>query len=143
MVATNPAVFLDTVTPQSTLASCPAYGQPYAGELLPLAFNSDGTRNNCFNPASPGSVVTIFLDGLGVTVPALVTGSINPSPAIPLNLPVYGGDVVSAVALPGSISGVWQVVLLQPSGATGAIQVSLSVGTLGNVVRDTIVIWVR
>ncbi len=67
-----------------------------------------------------------FLAGLGVTVPAPATGSVNPSPGTPLNLPITFGNglaaaVVSAVALPGSISGVWQVDVRMP-GDTGGMR---------------------
>jgi uncharacterized protein (TIGR03437 family) len=70
---------------------------------------------------------------------------VNPSPGIPLNLPItFGGGlaaaVVSAVALPGSISGVWQVDLRMPANQTGAIPVSLLVDSVP--VRDTnLTIW--
>jgi uncharacterized protein (TIGR03437 family) len=80
-------------------------------------------------------------------VPAPVTGSVNPSPGIPLNLPItFGGGlaatVVSAVALPGSISGVWQVDVRMPANQGGAIPVSLAVDSVP--VRDTnLTIWMR
>jgi uncharacterized protein (TIGR03437 family) len=122
-------------------------GLAYQGQPLPLAFNSDGSRNTCSNPAIVGSVVRIFLAGLGVTVPAPVTGSVNPNPGIPLNLPITFSDglaasVVSAVALPDSISGVWQVDVRMPSYQAGAVSVSLLVDSVP--VRDTnLTIWMR
>jgi uncharacterized protein (TIGR03437 family) len=98
------------------------------------------------NPAVAGSVVRIFLAGLGVTVPAPVTGSVNPNPGIPLNLPITFGvglaaTVVSAVALPGSISGVWQVDVRTPANR-GPVPVSLFVDSVP--VRDTnLAVWLR
>ena len=147
VVASNPVAFLDTVTPHDSVSfeECPLSGGAYDGGPLPLAFNSDGSRNTCSNPASPGSVVTIFLDGLGVTVPPPVTGSINPTPGIPLNLPITANldiKVVSAIAAPGSISGVWQVGLQVYADDYGAFGLSLSVGSVP--VRDAnLTIWVR
>jgi uncharacterized protein (TIGR03437 family) len=150
VTARNPVAFLDTVTPLASvgwLTNCSPDGRVYGGGPLPLAFNSDGSRNTCSNPASAGSVVRIFLAGLGVTVPAPVTGSINLSPGTPLNLPITFGSglaamVVSAIALPGSISGVWQVDVRMPANEAGAIPISLSVDSVP--VRDTnLTIWTR
>jgi uncharacterized protein (TIGR03437 family) len=145
VTARNPVAFLDTVT---SLASADCYqntGQTYGGGPLPLAFNSDGSRNTCSNPASTGSVVRIFLAGLGVTVPAPVTGSINPNPGAALNLSITNdllATVVSAVALPGSISGVWQVDVRMPVNQGGAMPISLFVDSVP--VRDTnLTIWTR
>ena len=127
-------------------------------QSFPLAFNADGTVNSQTNPAAAGTVVTIFLDGLGVTSPAPVTGAVNANPAVPLNLPVgitpnCGGSIcepapafVSASALPGSISGVAQVQLLAPANPhpKSEFQVifSLTVGT--TTVRDrNLSFWVE
>jgi len=84
---------------------------------VPLARNADGSVNSCSNPAQPGSTVTISLNGLGVTSPALPTGSINSQTPIPLNLTVSDPSVkvVSAVAAPGQPSGVWQVGFAVPN----------------------------
>jgi uncharacterized protein (TIGR03437 family) len=96
--------------------------------LLPLAFNPDGSLNTCLNPAATGSIVTLFLNGLGVTSPPLITSN-------------AGFTVVSASVLPGAISGVWQVNLQIPANQpAGGNQVSLSAG--GVPVRDAnLVLW--
>ncbi len=148
MVASNPVALLDTVTPEASEAPpvCEPYGQAYEGELLALAFNADGSRNSCANPASPGALVTIFLAGLGVTSPAPITGSINPNPAVPLNFPVTapGFTVASASAPPGWISGVWEVQLEANAAATGPGAIPLSLSVAAVPARDTpLVIWVR
>jgi uncharacterized protein (TIGR03437 family) len=139
IVASNPVAFLDTTTSLSSLANCPLSSINYNGGPAPLAFNADGTRNSCANPAAPGSVVQIFLDGLGVTSPAQATGAITPNPGPQLNLPItFAGGLpataVSASAPPGSISGVWQVNIRMPVNETGAVSVSPLVG--GVSVRD-------
>jgi uncharacterized protein (TIGR03437 family) len=146
IVAINPAAFLATGTPQPSTSSCPLTGYVYSGGALPLAFNPDGSPNTCTNPAAPGSVVTIFLNGLGVTSPAPVTGAITPSPGVPLNLPITLIDgnqsVVSASSAPGAISAVWQVNILMSATETGAVAVGLSVS--GVPLRDgNLTIWVK
>jgi uncharacterized protein (TIGR03437 family) len=146
VVARNPVAFL-TPSASADLEKCGLYLLDVQLWPLPLAFNSDGSPNTCLNPAPAGSVVRIFLAGLGVTVPAPVTGSVNPNPGTPLNLSItFGGGlaatVVSAIALPGSISGVWQVDIRMPANQSGEIPVSLSVDSVP--VRDTnLAIWMR
>ncbi|HLK50569.1 MAG TPA: hypothetical protein VKT49_20655 [Bryobacteraceae bacterium] len=146
VVGMNPTVFLDTVTPLNSLSfvQCGLSGGVYSGGPLPVAFNSDGSRNSCSNPAGKGSAVRVFLQGLGVTGQA-VTGGINASPGEPLTVPVSanivggpGASVVGGAALAGSISGVWAVDLTFASNNTGAVPVSLSVGVPGGSapVRD-------
>src|SRR5262249_49305390 len=143
VVARNPVAFLDTVTSPASVdvQHCPLSGTLYSGGPLPLALNADGSRNTCFNPASAGSVVRIFLDGLGITDPAPVTGSSSPA-AVPLNLPmaVNTGTIVSAVALPGAIAGIWEIDLSFPATTTGATPVSLSIDSIP--VRDgNLTLW--
>jgi len=145
VIARNPVAFLTTPA-YADLEKCDLVLLGYPPGPFPLAFNSDGSPNTCLNPAVAGSVVRIFLAGLGVTVPAPVTGSVNPNPGIPLNLPItFGGGlaatVVSAVALPGSISGVWQVDVRTPANR-GPVPVSLFVDSVP--VRDTnLAVWLR
>jgi uncharacterized protein (TIGR03437 family) len=142
-VASNPTAFLGG----APVPGCVLPGVVFAGGPLPLIFNADGTRNTCTNPAGRGSVVTIFLAGLGVTSPAQSTGSTNTSPGTPLNLPIKVSNgtpvtVVSATALPGSIAGVWKVDLALPQNANGALAFSLSVGSVA--VRDAnLTVWSR
>jgi uncharacterized protein (TIGR03437 family) len=146
VTARNPTAFLDDTFTSTVLAGCSVSGQQYQGGPVALALNSDGSRNSCANPARGGSVVTIFLSGLGVTTPALATGTVNSSPGVALNLPVTlssgTATVVSAEALPGSISGVWEVQLMLPTSPTGAVTLSLAVDSIP--LRDgAMTIWVR
>jgi uncharacterized protein (TIGR03437 family) len=149
VVARDVSVFLDSTAPAAIgSGACPLNGFLYSGGPLPLAFNNDGTRNTCTNPAKTGSDVRVFLAGLGVTAPPQVTGSVNPDPGSTLNLPVVAlpngapVTVTSAVAAPGSIAGVWQVDLHMPANFPGAVVVSLAVDSVP--VRDaSFTIWVR
>jgi hypothetical protein len=76
---------------------------------------------------------------------AVVTGSLNADPAIPLSLPVTFrsaslGTVVSATSVPGSIAGTIQVTVIVSD--RGAVPVSLLVDLIP--VRDTnFTIWVQ
>jgi uncharacterized protein (TIGR03437 family) len=148
IVGSDPVAFIDTTTSISVLASCPLLGGlPFYGKSEPLAFNADGARNSCANPAAPGSVVQIFLGGLGVTSPAQATGTVVPNPGPTLNVPItFAGGLeataASVCAPPGLISGVWQVNIGMPTNQTGAVLVSPSVS--GVPVRDTsLIIWVH
>jgi uncharacterized protein (TIGR03437 family) len=144
VITRNPVAFLDT---SYIPTGCLPDGRTYGGGPFPLAFNNDGSRNTCANPASVGSVVKIFLGGLGVTAPPPITGLINSGAVVPLNPPITFGaevaaQVLSATALPGAVSGVWQVDVRMPLNTLGAVPVSLSVGSVP--VRDTnLTIWTR
>ena len=146
VIPRNPVAFL-THTALSQLCAAELTGFHLGAPLplFPVALNSDGSQNSCTNPAAPGSIVRIFLDGLGITSPAPLTGSINASPGVPLNLPIAelsgsGITIASAAAAVGSISGVWQLDLRIPSGAFGATPVLLSVDSVPS--RDSLAIWV-
>ena len=81
-----------------------------------VAVNADGTLNDCANPATAGSVVTVFLDGLGAVNPVQLTGIITPTPAVALTPAVDANTGSSTMAIatmtvPGAISGVGQVKL--------------------------------
>ena len=112
-----------------------------------LALNANGTANSQNNPAAAGSVVTLFIDGLGLT-----------SPPAPLNLPLAvtpycdgtfcypAPTFVSASPAPGSISGVTQVQLLAPANPhpASAFEVVFSLSEGPTAVRDTnLSFWVE
>jgi uncharacterized protein (TIGR03437 family) len=119
-------------------------------QSFPLAFNADGTMNSKTDPAAAGSIVTIFLEGLGLTSPPPVTGLVNTSP-VALNLPIVvtpycdgtfcypAPAFVSANSLTGSISGVIQVQLRVPTNPHpgGALQAIFSLSAGPNPLRDT------
>jgi len=91
-----------------------------------LAFNQDGTLNNPANPALLGSLMTIFVDGLGATSPASVEGAVSVSTdARPVaNVAVWLAGPSPATVLyagpsPGSLSSVTQINLRLPTALTG------------------------
>jgi uncharacterized protein (TIGR03437 family) len=130
VVASNPTAFLNTSTPSPALAICTTESAAAVIGLLPLAFNSDGSVNSCLNPAVPGSAVSLFLNGLGVTSAPVVT--------VPAPL-----TVAAVSALPGPVPSVWQVSLQIPTDqAAGGVQVSLTAG--GVPTRDaSLIVWVK
>jgi uncharacterized protein (TIGR03437 family) len=147
IVASNPVAFLNEPVPPPALSPCIYESSASDNGTFPLAINPDGSLNTCQNPAPAGSVVTLFLVGLGVTSPTQATGAITPTPGPILSSPVVnangGVTVVSVSALPGAISGVWQVGLQLPANEpAGGNQVSLSAGS--TAVRDAnLIVWVR
>ena len=100
---------------------------PTANQTFLLALNADGTVNSQTHPAAAGSIVAIFVDGLGLTSPPPITGLVNTGPSVPLSLPLVVTPAcsgtfcypvpafVSAGPLVGSISGVTQVELRAPA----------------------------
>jgi uncharacterized protein (TIGR03437 family) len=129
IVASNPTAFLNTGTPSAALATCDTESAATFNALLPLAFNPDGSVNTCLNPAPAGSIVTLFLNGLGVISSPIVTAN--------------GVTVVSVSALPDTISGIWEVNAQIPASAVaGGNQISFTAG--GVPVRDgLLVVWVN
>ena len=145
VTATNPVAFLS---------------QPRNGSqtLIPLTINADGTVNSQTHPAPAGSVVTIFLDGLGLTIPPPVSGLVNTNPSTPLSVPLVvtpscisgscypGPAFVLASSLVGSISGVTQVQLRAPSppipGSEQLAIFSLSAG-LAAVRDQNLSFWIK
>jgi uncharacterized protein (TIGR03437 family) len=124
VVARQPAIFL---SPAALTSPYPGYstcgGTSELGQTA-LALNADGTVNDCSNPAAVGSMVTVFLNGVGIVTPALTTGVIAPGPAVNLAPsltpgPFSGTNVIATTSAPGSITGVAQVKL--QSGGQGVL----------------------
>ena len=62
-----------------------------------MAVNQDGTINSESNPAAPGSIVTVWATGTGVSAPgAQPDGQIIPSPIGPLLTPQLPVSVLDA-----------------------------------------------
>ncbi len=104
VVARQPSLFLSRAAyagPIFGTAAC--NGQTLEG-LQPLALNADGTLNSCANPATPGSTVTIFLNGMGVTSPAQLTGAVSASetPLVPSAVLATSSAVKSGVHADGA-----------------------------------------
>jgi uncharacterized protein (TIGR03437 family) len=107
--------------------------------------NQDGSANSADHPAKAGSVITLYLSGLGETNPPGADGLVNTSPLpVPLTaVTVYFPTTPSAIApqfvggAPGMIAGITQVNVQVPatiptSGSANplAISVNLASGRL-------------
>jgi uncharacterized protein (TIGR03437 family) len=105
------------------------FGEPGIFRLQPgassqaAALNQDGTVNGPSNPASPGSVVTLWGTGFGPTDPACATGGLNqPSAtnlAAGLSAELFNGSIFPAQyagSAPTLLCGVVQINLVVPSG---------------------------
>lgn len=149
VVARQPSVFL---TPAASGSMFPGYtvcNGVMAFGAAAVALNADGTLNDCNNPAMAGSVVTIFLDGLGPVTPAQATGAIVPAPPVPLAPGVTALDpnlqpvVSTSLSLPGAITGVAQLQLQLPNGLSpGPYAVTPTLA--GTPLRERLIlVWTR
>jgi uncharacterized protein (TIGR03437 family) len=85
--------------------------------------NQDGSVNSQGNPASPGSVVVLFVNGMGLTTPASTDGMLTyapyPTPVLPVSVTIGGQStqLLYAGAAPGLVAGVVQINLIVPANA--------------------------
>ncbi len=110
-----------------------------------LALNQDGSLNSSANPASGGSIVTVFVNGAGMMNPAAAEGSdgqLNQAPVLPVSATYsteydirYGRDpspltITYAGGSPGLLAGLMQVNLrLPPPPGISSIEVHITVGS--------------
>lgn len=113
IVPRAPSAFLvlQDVNPLNPVVSCKGviFGPAYQA----VARNEDGSLNSCDQPAAPGSVVTFYLNGLGVT-----------APAISLRFP-ESGTVLGVAQDPASPPGVWRMRVEVPRNAVSGSIVPL------------------
>lgn len=104
------------------------------------ALNQDGSVNSQGNPAAPGSVVSIYLTGLGDTNPQLQAGTVATAPGsleagIQVALLTYTAEVLYAGPAPGLPAGVYQVNFRVP--ATGIMDwVALAIRANGQAAQS-------
>jgi uncharacterized protein (TIGR03437 family) len=85
-----------------------------APQILSIS-NQDGTPNSASNPAARGSVIALYVSGLGQTSPPGVDGLVNstplPVPVVTVTVDLPGAQIQPqyAGAAPGLISGITQV----------------------------------
>jgi uncharacterized protein (TIGR03437 family) len=117
------------------------------------AFKQDGSYSTPTNPAAKGSIVALFLTGVGETSPPGLTGTINGGAG---NRPLTAQSVASVRVLiggqpatvafygdaPGLVSGVMQLSVQIPSDLpSGNVPISVSVG--GNSSPEGVTISVQ
>jgi len=156
VVASQPASFLSAVG----YAAC---GSIPTTSLSPLASNADGTLNSCSNPAVAGSLVQVYLNGVGAGGGNPATGAIAASPAAPLPLlaraiftltgigngtSVYPPEtIIKTVPVstdPGQVNSVW-VATIDTTDVTDPIflTVRFTLTVNGVATRDPVVIWMK
>jgi uncharacterized protein (TIGR03437 family) len=112
--------------------------------LLPVAVNADGSVSGCGNKAPRGTLVNVFLNGLGLAGGHPVTGAIGTtSEAPPVSATAsFSTEPVAVTADTGAINGVWQAQIAIPLGWSGpSLQFTLTVN--GVAVRDSLVLWLK
>lgn len=103
-----------------------------------VALQGDNTYNTALSPATPGSVITFWATGEGLTTPAGVTGRLAgdplPRPVLPVTLAIGDrpAEILYAGAAPG-FAGLMQVNARVPNGlATGAHSLEFTVGGIAS-----------
>ena len=92
-----------------------ATGQPVA-----IVINQDGSTNSQSNPAAPGSIITFYGSGFGLTTPAGIDGHLAtvplPQPALPVSAMVDGwpATVLYAGDASGMVEGIVQMNIRLP-----------------------------
>jgi uncharacterized protein (TIGR03437 family) len=94
--------------------------------------NQDGSINSVAHPAAPGSVVSLFCSGCGITAPLGTDGTLATSIASLVN-PIgvtIGGQIANvsyAGSAPGLVNGAVQINVTVPTGISGdAVPIGLS-----------------
>jgi uncharacterized protein (TIGR03437 family) len=103
-------------------------------------YNSDFTPNSASNPALAGSIMELYIAGLGQSSPPSEDGQVNAAPYASLGqtpqLIAYGSPsttltVTGASAAPGLAAGIFQVNFIAP--AASLMPVNLMLPVAGNV----------
>jgi uncharacterized protein (TIGR03437 family) len=131
--------------PLTVAAAAPGlFSQNASGGGQGAILNQDNSLNWSGNPATPGSIVQMFLTGEGQTNPPSVTGAITsatlpppqvtPAPAQPIQVTIGGQPAVYTYAgeAPGMVAGVMQLNVRIPANVSsplpGLVFVLVSVG---------------
>jgi uncharacterized protein (TIGR03437 family) len=113
--------------------------------------NENGTKNgppgSDAEPASQGSVISVYGTGGGQTDPPSATGSVSPQAAVLLAGSVtatIGGKpatVMFAGASPGELTGVFRVDIQTPAEVTGdALPIAITIGGVSSAPGPTIAV---
>lgn len=117
VVPSNPSVFADL---SGTVSSCRIGAMTYFGAFTDFALNADGSANSCLHRATPGSVISLFLNGLGVN-----NSYYSMQPWVASQIPIavtigqWSAEVVNITA---SSPFVWQVDVRVPAEVETAAQ---------------------
>ena len=116
VVPENPSLFVASTINVSSGFICNQINEVYYGNILmALALNEDGTLNSCTNPAKAGSLVSLFVNGVGTSAQNRATGmlnGINPgfvTGTAEVLVGNYSAEVDSINNQAGAISGIAQL----------------------------------
>ena len=107
-----------------------------------IALNEDGTMNGAANPAAAGSVITVYLTGVGPVDPPVPTGSAAGIQPLSVSTADYSAEiggvpaVVEWLGMAPGYSGLGQANIRIPEGLTGRLEILLFIngeGTNSNV----------
>lgn len=124
------------------------FTQNATGTGQAAALNQDGSLNTPLNPATQGSIVTVYVTGAGQTNPPGLTGGISLAPgsmALSTTATIGGvpADVLYSGPSPDLIAGVSQFNLQIPAGASSALAAPILI-RIGNIVtQDGVTLSVR
>ena len=127
-----------------TLSAPGVFTSNFSGSGQAVALNADGTVNSASNAAIAGSVITLFATGEGPANPPGEDGVVNDrilrTPQLPVSLTIGGqpAKVLYAGSAIGGVQGVMQIEVLIPAGLTGAVPVTLTVGSTASQANVTI-----
>jgi uncharacterized protein (TIGR03437 family) len=109
--------------------------------------NQDGSYNSDSNPASAGSVVSLFGTGEGLTKPALPDGALVistpysiPNEKVTVTIGDQPAEVLYAGAAPFLPTGVLQINAQIPAGVTGDAPVLVSIGGISTSRKVTVAV---
>lgn len=130
----------DPVTFQVASAAPAIFTADSSGLGQGAILNQDTSYNSAQNPAAAGSLVSIFLDGAGLSTPAQADGSIATqvladipklNQAVSVQIGGNPAEISYAGPAPGAVAGLTQVNARIPAGTpSGPASVTVSVGTV-------------
>lgn len=97
------------------------------------------------NPARAGDTLVIYATGLGLTTPALATGTLptgspaNNTATVTVTIGGQNAPVISSVAAPNAV-GVYQITVTMPTGVTPGVPAQVVV-TMGSSTSTVVRIW--
>lgn len=102
--------------------------------LFPVAANADGSANSAAQPASPGSTISLYVTGEGLTDGTNVTGqgasSSSARPKLPITVSIGGKAAdIAGIFESQAVPGMLEVDVKVPQLSVGSAAVVLSVGS--------------
>ncbi|MEZ5400576.1 MAG: SBBP repeat-containing protein [Bryobacteraceae bacterium] len=122
------------VTVQVVAAKPALFSANSSGRGPGAILNQDYSVNSAVNPAEQGSYVQLYGTGEGETDPPGVDGrlanGVFPKPKLPVSVTIGGraAEIAYAGAAPGAVAGLMQINAKAPQGASGNLEVIVTIG---------------